>query len=147
MLRDVHPIPCNPGSEQPGQAYAGVLREWWDCCFAACAISRRLRGLRWVPSNGRYLVSPKWVTPAVRPFSQGDSSWINTEKYEQSKAVFGQHRGSISVSCLWAIFNGICPYFIGANTNTISYLHTVSDQYTLSHIHTFCSQCSNNAYH
>ena len=64
--RCVHPIPGNPGNEQPGPW-------WWDpqrqCAGVGdgrirmlprpiAAFSGRLRGLKLVPSKWRYLVPP-----------------------------------------------------------------------------------------
>src|SRR5215216_7770638 len=67
----VHPIPGNPGNEQPGQGTPGPW--WWDpqrqCAGVGDgrirmlprpigAFSGSLRGLKLVPSKWRYLVPP-----------------------------------------------------------------------------------------
>jgi hypothetical protein len=55
-----HPIPGNPGVERPGPAYAGtgVMGLQLRCVRTPFGQSNSLRGLKWAPSNRRYLVLP-----------------------------------------------------------------------------------------
>jgi len=41
---------------EPRQSTPGLA--WWDCCFAACAFSSSMRGLKLVSVKWRYLVPP-----------------------------------------------------------------------------------------
>jgi hypothetical protein len=53
----MHPIPGNPGIEQPGQANAGAM------VVGLAAFSGSLRGLKLVPVKWRYLVPPRRIEP------------------------------------------------------------------------------------
>jgi hypothetical protein len=58
MLRDVHPTLGR--AARPHLHLVPVQVWWWDGCFAACAFSCSLRGLKLVPA--------KWVIPS-RPLA------------------------------------------------------------------------------
>jgi len=57
-IYDVHPIPGNPGIDQPGQANAGAGVVGLPSLGTACAFSGTLCGVRLVPSKQRSLVPP-----------------------------------------------------------------------------------------